>query len=387
MRVTIVQGAFLPVPPLLGGAVEKVWFNLGKEFAKRGHEVTHVSRSYESLPRREQIDGVRHIRVSGFASPGSFSRRLLLDFWYALRVLQKLPPADIVVTNTFWLPVLMKRRARGVPYVHVARYPKGQMKLYRGAVLQTVSEAIRTAILAEDPSAAERVRVIPYPLAARYLLPSVPSGENVVLYTGRVHPEKGIHLLLEAFARSTTLTKDQWRLEIVGPWEVAYGGGGDAYLAELRRLAEPIRGRVEFVGRIFDEERLIAHYARAKAFVYPSLAEKGETFGLAALEAMAAGCAPIVSGLECFQDFIESGKNGLVFDHRGTDPAGALVARLDQLLTTGDLLDTLRRNAWSTARNYTMDRVVQLFLDDFASVTASARLPKHGSPVQTSAKS
>jgi hypothetical protein len=37
MRITIVQGAFLPVPPVLGGAVEKIWFALGKEFASRGH--------------------------------------------------------------------------------------------------------------------------------------------------------------------------------------------------------------------------------------------------------------------------------------------------------------------------------------------------------------
>jgi hypothetical protein len=26
MKITIIQGAFLPVPPLLGGGVEKMWF-------------------------------------------------------------------------------------------------------------------------------------------------------------------------------------------------------------------------------------------------------------------------------------------------------------------------------------------------------------------------
>jgi hypothetical protein len=139
VRITIVQGAFLPVPPLLGGAVEKVWFNLGKEFARHGHQVVHVSRAFKDLPRREAIEGVRHERVSGFASPATFASRTLFDLWYGLRVMPILPPADILVTNTFWLPALERRKSRGKLYVHVARYPKGQMKLYRRGILQTVS--------------------------------------------------------------------------------------------------------------------------------------------------------------------------------------------------------------------------------------------------------
>ena len=43
MKITIVLGAFFPVPPIMGGAVEKVWFALGQEFARRGHEVVQIS--------------------------------------------------------------------------------------------------------------------------------------------------------------------------------------------------------------------------------------------------------------------------------------------------------------------------------------------------------
>ena len=39
MKITIVLGAFFPVPPIKGGAVEKIWFALGQEFARRGHDV------------------------------------------------------------------------------------------------------------------------------------------------------------------------------------------------------------------------------------------------------------------------------------------------------------------------------------------------------------
>lgn len=370
MRITIVQGAFLPVPPLLGGAVEKVWFNLGQEFARRGHQVVHVSRAFPELPAHEVIEGVRHERVSGFASPATFARRTALDLLYGLRVMPRLPAADILVTNTFWLPALERRASRGRRYVHVARYPKGQLRLYRPAILQTVSEPIRQAILAEDPSAGNRVRVIPYPLANRYLLPSVSPGENVLLYTGRVHPEKGVHLLIQAFARLSPAERGDWRLKIVGPWEVAFGGGGDAYLNDLRQAAAPLGPAVEFVGRIFDEAKLIAHYAAAKLFVYPSLAEKGETFGLSVLEAMAAGCCPVVSGLSCFLDFIRPGVNGQVFDHRAADPIAALVEVLKAAMRDPVMTEQLRQRAWRDARSYTTDTVATRFLADFASLTA-----------------
>lgn len=382
MRITIAQGPFLPVPALLGGAVEKVWFSLGKEFARRGHQVTHVSRSFPSLPAREVIEGVQHVRVSGFASPSTFARRTLLDLWYVLRVLPKLPPADILVTNTFWLPVLARRRSRGRTYVHVARFPKGQLKLYRGAVLQTVSEPIREAIVAEDPSAAPRVRVIPYPLSKAYLLPCVEAGENVILYTGRVHPEKGVHLLIEAFARLPLALRNKWRLRLVGPWEVAYGGGGDGYLASLRRAAEDVQDRVDFVGRVFDEAKLIGHYASARVFVYPSLAERGETFGLAVLEAMAAGCAPLVSSLACFRDFLTPDVNGQVFDHRTADPAGTLCTSLERLLPDDAGIDRLRNAAWKDARQYTLESVATHFLNDFASLTGQTPVSSgHVQPV------
>jgi hypothetical protein len=49
VKINILQGAFLPVPPIKGGAIEAVWFLLGQEFAKHGHEVTHISCTHKGL--------------------------------------------------------------------------------------------------------------------------------------------------------------------------------------------------------------------------------------------------------------------------------------------------------------------------------------------------
>ena len=50
MRITIVNGFFLPVPPISGGSTEKSWYNLAREFVARGHSVTMVSRRWSGFP-------------------------------------------------------------------------------------------------------------------------------------------------------------------------------------------------------------------------------------------------------------------------------------------------------------------------------------------------
>src|SRR5947208_11002251 len=85
MKITIVLGAFFPVPPTMGGGVEKVWFTLAPEFVKRGHEVVMISRELADLAREEIIDGVKHIRVDGFDTPRSLLWLKFLDLIYSLR--------------------------------------------------------------------------------------------------------------------------------------------------------------------------------------------------------------------------------------------------------------------------------------------------------------
>jgi hypothetical protein len=161
MKTTIVLGAFLPVPPIMGGAVEKVWFALAQEFARRGHEVVLISRAIPGLRRSETSAGVKHLRVRGFDIPRSLIWLKFLDLVYSLRAMSLLPKAGIIVTNTFWLPVLLRNSKRGQLYVHVARYPKGQMRFYgRAARLQTPSHAVACAVIAEVPELAEKITII-----------------------------------------------------------------------------------------------------------------------------------------------------------------------------------------------------------------------------------
>jgi glycosyltransferase involved in cell wall biosynthesis len=370
MRITIVQGAFLPVPPVSGGAVEKIWFALGREFARRGHRVTHVSRCYPTLNREEFVDGVHHIRVPGFDIPGSIVKLKWDDLIYSRQALKILPNADVLVTNTFWLPILLRDRSRGKIYVHVARYPKGQMRFYgKAARLQAVSTVIRDAICKEAPRFASRVRLVPNFVSRSRPTSPQPKRDKCILYVGRLHPEKGIHILLEAFGRLLTMGFRDWKLRIVGPWEVKQGGGGEQFFAALRLKARGANESLEWLGPIFDPEKLSEHYRTSSVFVYPSLAATGEASPLAPLEAMAEGCPPVVSSLECFRDYIQPGGNGWIFNHRGVDPAANLASVLCSAMSDKAALSQVRENAIRTAQDYTLSKVADRYLSDFDEVS------------------
>ncbi len=373
MRITIVLGAFLPVPPVMGGAVEKVWFALGQEFARRGHEVVQISRATPEFARTEIRDGVTHLRVRGYNAPHSLLWLKALDFLYSIRARRTLPKADIVVTNTFWLPMFLWNEKRGKVYVHVARFPKGQMRFYQHcARLQAPSQCVARAIMAEVPAAKANVKVIPYPRPAPSDgdAPLFANRPRKILYVGRVHPEKGVHLLLDAFRQLPPSLVQAWKLSIVGPWESKLGGGGEGYWKQLRAAATALGDSVKFHSAIFDTVALEAEFQSAQLFVYPSLAETGETFGLAPLEAMAHGCAVLVSNLECFHDFIRDGETGFIFDHRLEEPVKALQRKMETLLNDNQSRARVAEVGWRKSNEYSLTEVADRFLADFQLVTS-----------------
>jgi glycosyltransferase involved in cell wall biosynthesis len=290
-------------------------------------------------------------------------------------VLRAIPASDIILTNTFWIPMLLRNRKRGRLYVHVARFPKGQMRSYKHAArLQAPSRSVAEAIVAEVPTAAARVIVVPYPRPQTHSSdsPTFTDRSDTVLYVGRVHPEKGVHLLVEAFAGLPQELRDQWKLDIVGPVESRFGGGGDNYQEELNAKAATASARIQFRGPIFDAAELERAFRSAALFVYPSLADKGETFGLAPLEAMTHGCPVLVSDLGCFHDFVSPGETGFMFDHRSANPSATLRAKLEESLRERAQLARVGETGYRVSEEYTLERVARRFLTDFEAVVAES---------------
>ncbi len=116
----------------------------------------------------------------------------------------------------------------------------------------------------------------------------------LLLYVGRMVPEKNLALLFESFARVCRNSSLDYRLLLAGDgiererWE--------------ETSSREMPGRVKFLGHVKSREDLAELYANADIFVHPN---PREPFGIAPLEAMASGLAlvaPNVGGVSSYAD-------------------------------------------------------------------------------------
>lgn len=107
---------------------------------------------------------------------------------------------------------------------------------------------------------------------------------RTLLFLSRIHPKKGLPVLLEAWAR-VEASRPEWKLIIAGPDE---GGHSAELAAQVQRLG---LDRVEFLGAIYGSEK-DGLLREADLFVLPTLSEN---FGIAVAEALAAGVPAIVT--------------------------------------------------------------------------------------------
>ena len=180
----------------------------------------------------------------------------------------------------------------------------------------------------------------------------------VILYVGRIEPLKGIDLLLNAFALLDNTAGT--RLLVVGGRP-----GQDGELGRLKSMALElgIEDLVTFTGAVGHTE-LPDYYSAADVFVLPSYYE---SFGLAALEAMACGTPVVVSRVGGLKAFIKDGETGYLIPWRCPE---SFVQRLDMLLANPALRETMGKAARAKAQEMRWGGVADSMLDFYSCLMA-----------------
>lgn len=134
-------------------------------------------------------------------------------------------------------------------------------------------------------------------------------------YLGRLAPEKGLPLLLEAFAR---LGRDA-RLRVAG-----YIGPGERQWVDSA-LARASDDRIELVGEV-DRAGKIAFLHSLDVLALPTLYREAK--GLPALEAMACGVPVVAPDHGGFPEMLAATQGGLLYEAHSADALAAAIARL-----------------------------------------------------------
>jgi len=184
-----------------------------------------------------------------------------------------------------------------------------------------------------------------------------PARGFVIGYVGRLVPEKGVDLLLDAVAGLSGM----WRLHILGD-----GSEKETLKAQTRLLG--LTPNVVFEGWL-PSLRMPAFYRQLDVLVLPSRSRPNwvEQFGRVLIEAMACG-VPIV-GSDCGEIPHVIGDAGLVFPE---DDAEALRACLTQLMHESDTASTLaRRGRERVLQRFTQEHVATRTVDVYRQIIGS----------------
>ena len=200
-----------------------------------------------------------------------------------------------------------------------------------------------------------------------------------LLYVGRLAPEKGIHVLLDAF-RIVLAHHPDARLELIGPErvlprEVMFPACEDPHVLALEpyfrpgsytellhaKISEFPSGSISFLNNGVNYIELIPYYHSASIFVFPSVCE--ESFGLPLVEAMASATPVVATRGGAFPEIVEDGLTGLLVER--SDPQ-ALADAILRLLSDPYQRDAMARAASERASTmFSWNRIAEDLLEKY----------------------
>lgn len=348
MNIAIFASAFFPH----FGGVEEVCRNLALEYTRRGHEtIVLTARHPDSLPSCETVQGTE-VRRFAWKMPNSspsgmlrFARSYPADLAAAVRLLRQrkidLIHVHCLSANGFY--ALGAARLTGLPLV-VTTHGERTMdagKLYQKSATanwtfkRLMAQAAYVTACSEQTLDDAR-QFVGSPLTGKSCPvysgysqeefeagpTSYPHPRPYLLGIGRVVPQKGFDVLIDAYARLSARRTDAPDLLIAGD-------GPERESLQKRASDLGLTDRVHLIG-FADRPTAVSLFRGCEMFVLPS---RHEPQGIVNLEAMACAKPVIASRVGGVPEIVLDGVTGLLVP---SEDASALALALESLLADPD---------------------------------------------------
>ena len=178
---------------------------------------------------------------------------------------------------------------------------------------------------------------------------NIPIDNKVILYTGRIVPEKGVKELVQAFSN---LTLDNVKLVIAGSSD--YGENKESnYISEIKNIANK---NVIFTGYV-DYKDIPSLYGIADLGVIPSIWE--EPFALTVIEHMATGNPVIIANSGGMKELVSF--ECAIVVNKGKDFEKDLSIAIENIITNSDKLIKMGKKARKQSEKFTKEIYVNRF--------------------------
>ena len=368
MKILMICTEKLPVPPVLGGAIQTYISGI-LPYLSKVHNITVLGINDPSLPDQETIDGNQYVRVPGkifevyreevisyleanhFDLIHIFNRPRLV-----LPVRQAAPNSKIILSmhNDMFNPEKINPEEAKAAIDEVTN-------------IVTVSDYIGNVIKDLYPQASSKIRTIYSGVDTNRFLPGSHSkmqkirneirktngleNKTVILFAGRLSNNKGVDRLIRALPELSSKFKDL-ALVIVGSKWFSQNDVTD-YVAYVRALAKKLPIPVVSTGFVSPSE-IQNWFAAADLFVCTSIWQ--EPLARVHYEAMAAGLPIVTTARGGNPEVIRIGENGLVVENP-EDP-GCFTEKITEILSNKSLMKKMGERGRELALTlYEWDRV------------------------------
>ncbi len=374
MKILMICTEKLPVPPVLGGAIQ-TYISGTLPYLSKDHEITVLGISDPSLPDQETIDGIQYVRVPG----------KILEI-YRIGVVEYVAANQFDLIHIFNRPKLILPIRKVAPHtkltlsMHNDMFQPGKIEHEEAAAalkeissIVTVSDYVGNVIRSFHPEAEPKLNTVYSGVdTTRFLPGSHPSmqkirkelreahnldNRTVIMFAGRLSRNKGVDKLVRALPDLSKKHKDL-ALVIVGSKWFSQNDVTD-YVAYVRALANRLSIPVVTTGFVSPAE-IQKWYSAADLFVCTSIWQ--EPLARVHYEAMAAGLPIITTARGGNPEVIDIGENGFIVENPNIPSEFA--EKIDHVLANKTLMENMGKTGRKLAETlYEWDRVAAQILD------------------------
>jgi len=384
MKVAVITSGILPVPAVEGGAVENlIDYYIEANEASGKHEITVFSvhpHGELSMPRCYKHAKFEYVNISSFLSRLRrviFSKYHTCYFYhpyveyFLFRILHKVKQGgfDLVVLENrpAFAPLIRKNTsARILIHLHTDTINMQQTLarewLDSADGVLAISDYIRQQVLKVKPNMPVSVvyngiRLDDFVHAAPYCRSELGLKEDdfVLVYCGRIIPEKGVEHVIEAMLKLTQEGVDV-KLLVVGGQFYGHDRQPSEYVTKIKQQCRPIMNKIFFTGFVA-YDRIPCYMKACNVAVLPSLCE--EAFGLTMLESMSCGLPVITTNAGGIPEVCEG---AAIVLERNDNLSESIAASVKVLKEDKAKLNGLKELALERSMKFSVERYSQAML-------------------------